>query len=113
MLATSGPDVSLATEHVVTPSSRDLRTMSSTKFSGPVNKPKTNQGATMLFNENDSLAVDLTNKLKICLEDRKHLRNHGIDLFHAFLNSYLRSDIKSKKMTRAKKRLFRKFVVVL
>ena len=33
--------------------------------------------------------VDLTNKLKVRPEDRKHLEKHEIDLIHALLNSYL------------------------
>ena len=112
LFARPGDVVPSATEHVVTPSSTGLRNTSATKSSGSVNRHKTNRGATKLFNDNGSLTVDLTKKLKVRLEDRKHLEEHEIDLIHVLLDSYLRSDIKSKHdLTKAEKRLFGQFAV--
>ena len=57
--------------------------------------------------------VDLTNKLKVSLEGRKHLEEHEIDLFHALLNSYVSSDIKREQnLTKDEERLFGQFAVV-
>ena len=93
--------VSPATALVVTPSSRVVPTKSAIQSSGPsaskssgtINKPKTNRGATKLFNDNGSMTVDLTNKLKVRLENNKNLEKHEIDLIHVLLNSCI-SDMK-------------------
>ena len=73
----------------------------------PVDKSTSNRGATKIFNDNGSLTVEPTNKLKVRLEDRNHLEKHEIDLIHALLNSHLSSDIKRKQnLTKEEERVF-------
>ena len=72
MFAAPGLVVSPATGHVVRPSSRGVRTTPE-QPSDSVDKSTSNRGATKIFNDNGSLTVELTNKLKLRLEDRKHL----------------------------------------
>ena len=96
LFAALGLVLSPATEHIVRPSSRGVRTTSE-QPSDSVDKSTSNRGATKVFNNNDSLTGDLTNKLKVRLEDGKHLEKHEIDLIDALLNSYLSSDIKRKQ----------------
>ena len=71
LFAAPGLVVSPATEHVVRPSSRGVRTTLE-QPSDSVDKSTSIRGATKIFNDNGSLTVELTNKLKLRLEDRKH-----------------------------------------
>ena len=81
--------------------------------SDSVDKSTSNRAATKIFNDDGSLTVELTNKLKVRLKDRKHLEKHEINLIHTLLNSYLSSDIKRKQdLTKDEERLFGQFSVI-
>ena len=104
--------VSPAPEHVVRPSSRCVPAVSK-QPSDPVDKSTSKRGPTKIFNDDGSLTVELTNKLKVRLADREHLEQHEIDLIHALLNSYLSSTMKSKQnLTKDEESLFGQFAVI-
>ena len=87
--------------------------LTSEQPSDSVDKSTSNRSAAKVVNDNSSLTVDLANKLKVCLEDRKHLEKHEIDLIHTLLNSYLSSDTKRKQnLTKDEQRLFGQFAVI-
>ena len=97
--------VSPATEHAATPSSRGP--------SRPVDKRTNNSGALKLLNDDGSISVFATNKIKDSLEDRKQLEKHEIDMLHALLKAYLSSALKTKhNLTQDENRLFGQFAVV-
>ena len=88
MFAPPGLVVSPATVHA---------TPSSSGRSGRVAKSTTTKrGALKLLNDDGSITVAATNKIKDRLTDRKHLETHEIDMLHALLQTYLSSSIERK-----------------
>ena len=61
-----------------------------------VNKVKQKSGPYKMFLPGGVLSVELTDKIKHQLKDRKYLEDNEIDLINCLLSTYIRSDINNK-----------------